>query len=95
MHHSVDEWLDWLDDDIQRAATKGSMFKRRPVTGGVLQGLILGLTLFSIFVSDVGSGIECSNFANVTKLRGAVDTPEGRDARGPLSSLRVGPVQTS
>lgn len=94
MDHSTDGWLDWLDDDIQRAATKGSMSERRPLTGGAPQGLVLGLTLFNIFVSDVGSGIECSlsKFTNVTKLCGAVDTLEGRDARGPMSGLRVGPV---
>lgn len=44
----------------------------------------LGLApaLFSIFVGDVGSGTEHipSKFANDTKLRGADDTLEGRDA---------------
>lgn len=86
--------MDWLDDDIQRAATCGSMSKRRPVTGGVPQGLTLGLKLLNIFVSDVGSGIECSlsEFTNVTQLCGAVDTLEARGARGPLAGLRCGLV---
>ncbi|KAF4790090.1 hypothetical protein TURU_144021 [Turdus rufiventris] len=80
MDHSVDEWMDWLDDDIQRAATNDLMSKWRPVTGGVPQGLILGLVLFN-FVSNVGSGIEysLSKFANVTKLCGAVDILKERN----------------
>jgi len=38
--------------------------------------------LFNIFISDLDSKIECSlnQFAGDTKLRGAAETPEGRDA---------------
>lgn len=66
-----------LDDHIQRVAVKGSI----SIASDVPHGSVLGQILFTIFVGDRNSGIECilSKCSNDTMLCGAVSILEERD----------------
>ncbi|PKU45117.1 rna-directed dna polymerase from mobile element jockey-like [Limosa lapponica baueri] len=80
---STTRWTrNWLYVHTQRVAVNGLMSKWQSVMNGVPQGSVLESVLFNTFVSDIDSGIErtVSKFANDTKVCGAVDTLEGRDA---------------
>jgi len=85
--HRFDGWTtgwirNWLDGGTQRVVVNGSMSMWKAVTSGISQGSVLGPVLFKTLLGDMGSGIECmfSKLADDTKLCGAVNVLEGRDA---------------
>ncbi|PKU39374.1 rna-directed dna polymerase from mobile element jockey-like [Limosa lapponica baueri] len=85
--HGFDGWTSlWirncLDGHTQRVVVKGVMSKWKPVMNGIPRGSVLGPLLFNILVGNTDSGTQCtlSEFADDTKLCGAVDMLEGRDA---------------
>ncbi|GAB0203619.1 mitochondrial enolase superfamily member 1 [Grus japonensis] len=78
--HGFNGWttrwiMNWLDGHTVRIQVETS-------DKWCASGLVVGLALFNVFVGDMDSGIECtlSKFADDTKLCGAVNTLEGRDA---------------
>ena len=70
----------WLDGHSQRVVISGSMSTWNLIRSNVLHGPFQAF--HNIFTSDVDSGIEriLSKSADNTKLSGAADTIEGRDA---------------
>ncbi|KAK4824554.1 LOW QUALITY PROTEIN: hypothetical protein QYF61_016158 [Mycteria americana] len=69
----IENWLNGLAQRVMIISVKSSW---RPITNGVPR---VCPVLFNIFVNDRDDGAECtlSKFADVTKLGGVADTPEG------------------
>jgi len=70
----------WLTGQTQRVNTVKAGWQ--PVTSSIPRGSILGPMLFNVFINYLDAGIECTlnNFADNTKLGGAVDSVEDREA---------------
>ena len=69
----TDRWIrDWLAGHRQRVCINQSYTNLAPVTSGVLQGMVLGLTLFyiCIYINDLDTNnvSKMSKFVHETKL---------------------------
>jgi len=85
--HGVDGlttwWIrSWLDADTQTVEINGSVSDWRPVMSGIPQRPALGPAQFNIILGGTDIAVDCtlSKSTNDTKLCGAVNTLEGRDA---------------
>ena len=69
----------WLLDRVQKVVVSGSISGWRSVTSGVPQGSVLEWILFSLFINNIDSGVECtlSKSANDPKIWSVISTPEG------------------
>ncbi|KAJ7423141.1 rna-directed dna polymerase from mobile element jockey-like [Willisornis vidua] len=77
------QWVsNWLTGPAQRVIVDGVTTDWQRICSGVPQRSILGPVLFNIFINVLDAGLEGikSKFAGDTKLRGAVDSLEGRKA---------------
>ena len=75
-------WIeDWLSDRQQRVVLNGEVSDWQNVISGVTQGLVLGPTLFIIYVNDLEDNLvsKVAKFADDTKLGGKLICTEDCD----------------
>ena len=75
----IAEWVgEWLSGRKQRVVVNGKMSEWTEVTSGVPQGLVLGPTLFLIYINDIDDGVASTilKFADDTKIMRRVTSVE-------------------
>ena len=79
----VSDWLhDWLKNRVQRVILEGEESGWIKVISSVVQGSVLGSTLFNIFIDDIDNAIESllKKFADDTKAAKAIKDERDRDS---------------
>ncbi|CAM4694885.1 unnamed protein product [Lepidochelys kempii] len=82
INRKIERWIkNWLKGRLQRVLLKGELSGWREVTSGVPQGSVLGLILFNLFITDLGtkSGSVLIKFVDDTKLGGIANLEKDRD----------------
>ena len=87
-------WIqNWLKDRKQRVVINGENSEWKDVVSSVLQGLVLGGTLFTIYIDDIDDMVESfiMKFADDTKLAQKMNRIEDKVSSGILMRFANGP----
>ena len=78
----IKEWLeDWLRNRTQRVVVEGQPSEWKEVISSVVQGSVLGGTLFTIYIDDIDEGIRAflGKFADDTKIAREIQDDGNRE----------------
>ena len=85
---SVIRWIrDFLTDRLQKVRIGNSLSDLLPVSSGIIQGSVLGPTLFNVFINDIDASLKyCSILKYADDLRIFLSSPKHADALLELQS---------